>query len=108
MLRFHLDEHVDPAIALGLRSRGIDVSTTADAGLSGAADEAHLAYCLESNRVVVTHDRDFLRWHHQGTPHAGIVFIAQQSRTIGEITRFLALMSQCLIDEDMKSQVEFG
>ena len=27
-MRFHLDEHVDPAIAHGLRLRGIDVTTT--------------------------------------------------------------------------------
>lgn len=32
-IRFHLDEHVDPAIADGLRRHGIDVTTTLDAGL---------------------------------------------------------------------------
>jgi hypothetical protein len=31
-LRFHLDEHVSPAVAEGLRRRGIDVTTTLDAG----------------------------------------------------------------------------
>jgi hypothetical protein len=38
-VRYHLDEHVDPAIAPGLKGRGIDVTTTSDAGLLGAADE---------------------------------------------------------------------
>lgn len=33
MLRFHLDEHIDPAIADGLRRRGIDVTGAAGAGL---------------------------------------------------------------------------
>ena len=28
MLSFHLDEHIHPAIAAGLRRRGIDVTTT--------------------------------------------------------------------------------
>jgi hypothetical protein len=37
-VRFHLDEHVPPAIAEGLRRRRIDVTTTADAGLRGADD----------------------------------------------------------------------
>ena len=31
MIRFHLDEHVPTAVALGLRRRGIDVTTPADA-----------------------------------------------------------------------------
>jgi len=35
---FPLDEHVPPAIAEGLRRRGIDVITTSDAGLTGDAD----------------------------------------------------------------------
>jgi hypothetical protein len=32
-IRFHLDEHVDPAIATALRRAGIDVTTTNEAGL---------------------------------------------------------------------------
>ena len=43
-VRFHLDEHVGNAIAAGLRRRGIDVTTTHDAGLGGATDPAQLAY----------------------------------------------------------------
>jgi hypothetical protein len=43
-IRFHLDEHVASAIAEGLRRRGIDVTTTADAGLLDAPDEDHLAF----------------------------------------------------------------
>ena len=35
-IRFHLDEHCDPAIAAGLRLHGVDVTTTADAGLISA------------------------------------------------------------------------
>jgi hypothetical protein len=31
-IRFHLDEHVDPAIATALRRAGIDVTTTNEAG----------------------------------------------------------------------------
>jgi len=31
-IRFHLDENVDPVIALALRRYGIDVTTSVDAG----------------------------------------------------------------------------
>lgn len=34
-IQFHLDEHMDKAIAIGLRRRGIDVTTTPEAGLLG-------------------------------------------------------------------------
>ena len=35
-IRFHLDEHCDPAIAAGLRLHGVDVTTTPEAHLLGA------------------------------------------------------------------------
>jgi hypothetical protein len=41
-IRFHLDENCAHSIAAGLRRRGIDVTTTRDAGLLGATDEYQL------------------------------------------------------------------
>ena len=41
---FHLDEHISTGLAAALRHRGIDVTTTADAGLVGAAARDHLAF----------------------------------------------------------------
>jgi hypothetical protein len=43
MIRSHLDEHCAPAIALGLRRQGIDITTAADADLLRASDEEHAA-----------------------------------------------------------------
>ena len=57
-MKFHLDEHMDPAIADGLRRRGIDVTTTLDASLGGAPDETHLEYARQSQRVILTDDID--------------------------------------------------
>jgi hypothetical protein len=107
MLRFHLDEHIDPAIAAGLRRRGIDVTTTADAGLSGAGDEQHLAFALAEGRVVVTKDQGFLRRHRTGVSHAGIAFSQHGLRSIGELLRALILLNDCLEPEDMRNHVEF-
>lgn len=36
-IRFHLDEHCDPAIAAGLRRHGIDVTTTQEVGITPSA-----------------------------------------------------------------------
>lgn len=106
-MRFHLDEHVAHAVATGLRRRGIDVTTTADADLLDAPDENHVVYALRENRVIFTQDRDFLRIAARGDEHAGIIYAAQGSRTIGEVVRFLALMHDCLAEDDMQGRIEY-
>lgn len=106
-MQFHLDEHVDHAIARGLRHRGIDVTTSTDAELLHASDEEHLAYALSEGRVTVTNDADFLRLHQQEVEHDGIVFWPRGSRSIGEAIRHLVLMHDCLEESKMRGQVEF-
>ena len=107
-MRFHLDEHVDHAIATGLGQRGIDVTTAVSAGLLSAPDEAHIAFALREQRVIFTNDSDFLRLAASGVSHAGIVYCAPQARTIGDIVRHLCLMHDCLAADDMKNMVEFA
>ncbi|MCC6127073.1 MAG: DUF5615 family PIN-like protein [Pirellulales bacterium] len=106
-IRFHLDEHVHPAIAEGLRRRGIDVTTTIDAELRGAEDAKHLAYCGLEKRVVVTNDADFLRLHAQGVSHQGIIYFRTEGSSIGDILRGLILIHECLAPEEMVNYVEF-
>lgn len=107
-MRFHLDEHIPRAVATGLRRRGIDVTTTADAELLDASDEAHLDFACREKRVVVTQDSDFLRLDASEVPHCGIVYAAQGARSIGEIVRFLTLMHDCLSEGQMNDRVEYA
>jgi predicted nuclease of predicted toxin-antitoxin system len=107
VIRFHLDEHVPNAVSRGLRLRGINASTTIDTGLQGTDDLAHIAYALAEDRVIFTQDHDFLRHHHAGVTHAGIVYSKQGSRSIGEIVRYLKLMHDCLDEADMAGQLEY-
>ena len=106
-IRFHLDEHIDFAVAQGLRRRGIDVTTSADAGLLGADDVDHLTFANGGRRVVFSNDPDFLRLHDQGTEHAGIAYCHQQSRSIGEIIRALEFIWEALESEEIRQRVEF-
>src|SRR5262245_16523887 len=106
-IRFHLDEHVPLAVAEGLRRRGIDVTTAADAGLLGAEDVEHLAFALSQGRVVFTSDEDYLALNDQGVEHAGIAYCHQQRRSIGDIIRALQLIWDILEPEDIKQRVEF-
>ncbi len=106
-IRFHLDEHCDPAIAAGLRRRGIDVTTTVEAGLLHASDQEHVSFALTGPRIIFSQDSDFLRLHAAGTAHGGIVYCRQQSRTIGEIIEGLALIWEILEPDEMRGRVEF-
>jgi predicted nuclease of predicted toxin-antitoxin system len=106
-IRYHLDEHIDLAVAAGLSGRGIDVTTTKGAGLLSAEDDDHLRFALAEMRAIVTHDEDFLVLHSQGRPHYGIVFCHQESRTIGQIVQSLVLIDACLTTEEMRDHVEF-
>lgn len=107
-LRFYLDENVDPAIADGLRNRGVDVVAAAEAERLGLSDEEQLEFALREGRVLVTHDRDFLRLHSNEAAHAGIVYAETGSRTVGEMIRFLKLVYDVLLPEDMRGHVEFA
>ena len=106
-IRFHLDENVDPAIADGLRRRGVDVTTELEAGLLGAEDGLHLDHGLKEQRVIVTHDDDFLSLAKKGSNHCGIAWRGMQTRSIGQILAALMLIHDCLSVEDMRNHIEF-
>lgn len=88
-IRFHLDETCRIALANGLRLRGLDVTTTPDAGLLGAVDPVQLAHAHRQGRVLFTHDADFIALHNRGAPHSGIVYCHQYRHPLGEVIRRL-------------------
>ena len=107
MLRFHLDENVDHAIAIALRTRAIDVTTTEEMGMKGVSDAEQLTFGLRQTRVIVTHDDDLLALHAEGFRHAGIAFNKLRTRTIGQIILRLAALSRNFEPPDMFGRVEF-
>jgi len=106
-IKFHLDEHVDSAVASGLRRRGVDLTTTCDVGLAGASDARQLQYCIETDRVIYTNDQDFLVLATTESSHPGIVFSVQSKTSIGDAIRNLLLVWEILAPDDMKGRVEY-
>lgn len=106
-IRFHLDENCHRAIADSLIRRGVDVTTTPEAGLLSATDEQQAAHCLAQGRVLFTQDRDFLRLHAAGVPHAGIAYCDKDTRGIGDIIQGLVLIWELLEPEEMVNRVEY-
>ncbi len=107
MIRFHLDEHVHPGIALGLRSHGIDVTTTVEAGLRGAGDRRQVEFARSQHRVIVTHDDDFLKMHAQGVEHAGILYCHQGKYKVGELLQMLMLVHDCDSAQDLQGVLQY-
>lgn len=81
--------------------------TTSQTGLLSATDQEHLALALAEGRVIFTQDSDFVELHLAGNPHSGIVFCAQQRRSLGEIIRGLELIWEILDPEDMRNRLEY-
>lgn len=106
-IRFHLDENCSKAIAGGLRRRGIDVTTTPEAGLMGASDEQQAAFGLDEGRVLFTQDHDFLRLDAAGVPHAGIAYCAKDAKPIGELIQSLVLVWELHEPDEMAGRVEY-
>ena len=106
-IQYHLDENVDHAVAHGLRLRGIDVTTSTDARLIGATDEEQLAFAATEGRVLVTHDSDHLRLHHEGASHCGIVYAHPRRCSIGRLVLALADWWRSRTLDEMRQHIEF-
>jgi predicted nuclease of predicted toxin-antitoxin system len=106
-IRYHLDENVDPSVAIGLRAYGIDVTISKQKNLLSSGDGTQLAYAIRENRVIVTHDEDFLIIHSHGVEHPGIVYCHLGSRSIGQMVESIRLIYEVLTPVEMRNRVEY-
>ena len=106
-LRFHLDESCDPRLAHGLRIRGVDATTSQEAGLLGRLDSEQIAFAHRESRVLVTHDDDFLKFQSQGVEHSGIIYCHQRRHSLGEIVRRLALVWESKEPQELKNRIHY-
>lgn len=106
-IRLHLDEQVHSGVAVALRARGIDVTTTADVGLRGADDPEQLTFAGAAGRILVTHDEDFLGLVADGRLHSGIAYCHPEKYTIGQLISMIQLLHACYDPDDMRGRVEF-
>jgi hypothetical protein len=106
-LSFHLDESVDHAIARGLTLRGVDVTTTTEAGLIGAMDQAQFEHAIAAGRVLVTHDQDFLKLAAGRADHSGLAYCPPGHRRIGQIILRLVQLWRTTASDEMRGRVEY-
>ncbi len=108
-LRFHLDASVQrfPAVAAGLRRRGIDVTTAAEAGLLDEEDLEQWRYAKANGRALFTNDEDFLALARQDEAHCGVIYCKQGARSLGFIINALGLFWELVEPGDMHGKVEY-
>jgi predicted nuclease of predicted toxin-antitoxin system len=106
-IRYFFDQHVQHAIAEGLRLRGADVLTAQDAGRCGRADSDQLQFATAEGRVLVTYETDFLVLAATGLQHAGIAWSDATKYSIGQMIQVLTLLHGVLDLDEMKNHVEY-
>ena len=107
LLRLHLDENVDPDIADGLRAQGVDVTTTQEVGLRTTGDNHQFEFAQREQRILLTHDRDFLRIAAKLWEHYGIIYCPVAVRSIGHIIIESAAIAGRFTPEEMRGRVEY-
>jgi predicted nuclease of predicted toxin-antitoxin system len=110
MLPAFADEHVKFAIVVGLRQRGMDVTTAQERNQRQTNDEILLTTATAEGRLMLTNDVDFLRihgeWLQSGKSHAGIVYWRQEV-PIGKAIRAILQHALTTSAADAKNTVKF-
>jgi predicted nuclease of predicted toxin-antitoxin system len=99
MRPLYCDESIWIPVAEGLRRRGWTVRTARDAGTLGDPDGDQLRYAVDNDWLLLTFDDDFLSLvEGRGLEHAGLIYVRQAGRQIGEVVK--------VVDEHLQHRPE--
>lgn len=88
MRPLYYDESIYIPVADGLRRRSWTVHTVRDEGRLGNPNPEHLSYAVKNDGILVTFDDDFLSLvEGSGFEHAGIIYVQQAERDIGDVVK---------------------
>jgi hypothetical protein len=90
-----------------LRRRGIDVSTTVEAGLLEASDPEQIAFASDAGRVFVTCDRGIQTSLVGRSSHSGIAIVRPGRKMIGHNVNALTSLHRNTTAEEMVDQILF-
>ena len=109
----YLDEDAQSGpLIRALRSRGLSVTTTSEAGMSHSGDEEQLRFASSRSMVLVTCNiADFVRLHTEflvaDREHAGIILIHQQRWGAGELARRMIRLLVGAPGGNLRNRLEF-
>jgi hypothetical protein len=109
-IRLYVDEDAEEtAIVDALRSRGVDLLTTLDAGMTRATDEEQLAFATSEGRAIYSLNvGHFCQLHAEflahGRDHSGILIIPRQRYSVGEKVRRLMELIDSTSSQEMRNR----
>jgi predicted nuclease of predicted toxin-antitoxin system len=106
-MRFLLDEHFSPVIAIGLRKRRIESLSVYECGLVQSPDPDVLSFALSRRSVILTCDADYLVLHAAGAAHFGIVYWTASNSDVGRVLHWLGLLNEVYEEDELASRVLF-
>ena len=103
-IRFYYDEDVSVDIAHNLQQRGFDVLITRDALRLTYDDNDQLAFAVEQQRAIITHNRrDFEMLHQtyldQAQLHMGIIIVKRRPNDAHIVSKLLDILNTNTADE---------
>ena len=95
MARLFADENFRHPVVAELRLLGHDVLTIQEAGLANQSfpDTGVVAAAIRLDRIILTHDRDYIRLHNLSNHHAGIIFCTRDADSQALAQRIHATIS---------------
>jgi len=93
MIRLYANENFPLPVVEALREFGNDVITVSETGKAEQSwpDDAVLEFATQDDRALLTLNRKhFIRMHHQGIEHAGIVACTVDPDFLGQAQRIVA------------------
>lgn len=107
----YTDEDVANLVAILLRSRGWDILTTIEAGMSGYSDDEQIAYAASENRCILTHNRvDYERLHlsylQAEQKHSGIILTPQNNAH--EVAKRVSVILNTLTADEVCNQLLYA
>lgn len=100
------------SLVVALRSAGLDVLTTGEAGRHRQSDEAQLVFAKALGRVRYTANiGDFSQLHSQyaagGRRHSGVIILREQRLGVGEQVRRILRLAAELAETAMGNRLEW-
>ena len=108
-MRIDADENVWQPVVTGLRRRGWDVSSVSDEETTGDSDREHIERAATNEWVVLTFDDDFLSLAAESTiDHAGIVYIEQYGKDVGQLVRRIDAALRRNEDRELTGEIVYA
>ena len=107
----YVDVQIPKPITVGLRLRGVDVLTAQEDDMGEAPDSEILDRAAELQRIVFTHDDDFLieasRRMLENVDFSGVVYAHQLDAPIGPCIEDLEIISKTLEIGELRNRIEY-